>query len=127
MKKIIPTALLGVAGLTTVGLISMSAPAIGADEALKRDDDSVEMVLVAADDDDDTNDDALDTSGVGDTSTGVSNTNDATASNTTGVSRDRDLSRDDLTRDLTNDGPGTLTRDTTGNLTNDNSRNDTRG
>ena len=55
MKKIIPTALLGVASLTAIGLIGMQAPAVNADEALKRDDDSVELVLVADDDDDDTN------------------------------------------------------------------------
>lgn len=52
-------------------------------------------------------------------------TNDATRSNFTAISRDRDLSRADLTRDLTRDG-GDLTRDLTRNLTNDASRNDTR-
>ena len=43
----------------------------------------------------------------------------------TGVSRDRDLSRGDKTRDWTRDG-GDKTRDKTANSTNDRSRNDTR-
>jgi hypothetical protein len=43
----------------------------------------------------------------------------------TGVSRDRDNSRRDLTKDWTRDG-GDKTRDFSRNLTNDKSRNDTR-
>ena len=52
--------------------------------------------------------------------------NDNTGSRETRVSRDRDLSRDDLTKDRTKDGPGTSTRDFSQNRTNDGSRNDTR-
>ena len=52
-------------------------------------------------------------------------TNDGTRSNYTGVSRDRDRSRGDVTKDWTMDG-GDRTRDLTRNLTNDRSRNDTR-
>lgn len=52
-------------------------------------------------------------------------TNDGTRSNYSAVSRDRDRSRGDLTKDFTRDG-GDLTRDLTRNSTNDKSRNDTR-
>ena len=124
MKKLIPSALLSIAGLTTVGLIGMQAPVVSADEFAKREDDAVELVLVADDDDDDTNDD---TDGGGDApNTGASAaTGDGTRSNFTGVSRDRDASRGDKTRDWTRDG-GDNTRDRTANQTNDRSRNDTR-
>ena len=53
-------------------------------------------------------------------------TNDNTRSNYSKVSRDRDRSRGDLTRDLTRDGGNGLTRDLSRNATNDRSRNDTR-
>lgn len=53
------------------------------------------------------------------------NTRDKTNSRVTPVSRDRDKSRFDLTKDWTMDG-GEFTRDRTKNSTNDNSRNDTR-
>ena len=122
MRKLIPTTLLGIAGLTAVGLVGMSSPVVAssADEVAKRDDDAPSLVLVADDDDDDTNDDD-------DTMTGASaNTNDNTASNFTGVSRDRDVSVSDKTRDWTMDG-GDSTRDWSANRTNDRSRNDTRG
>ena len=124
MKKIIPTALLGVASLTAIGLIGMQAPAVNADEALKRDDDSVELVLVADDDGDDTNGNTNDDDTNDDTRS--RETNDNTRSNFTGVSRDRDNSRGDKTRDWTRDG-GDRTRDKSANQTNDRSRNDTRG
>ena len=123
MRKILPTTLLGVAGLTAFGLVAMATPVVSAtpDEAAKRDDDAPSLVLVADDDDDDTNDD--DTR----SRTGASaNTHDNTRSNFTGVSRDRDASRGDKTRDWTRDG-GDRTRDWSANKTNDRSRNDTRG
>lgn len=126
MKKIIPTALLGVASLTAIGLIGMQAPAVNADEALKRDDDAVELVLVADDDDDDTNDDTNGDDG-GDTQSRSRETNDNTNSRYSAVSRDRDISRGDKTRDWTRDGAGdTKKRDWSANSTNDRSRNDTR-
>jgi hypothetical protein len=123
MKKLLPTTLLGVAGLTVIGLIGTTSPIVAStsDEAAKRDDDAPSLVLVADDDDDDTNDD--DTR----SRTGASaNTHDNTRSNFTGVSRDRDASRGDKTRDWTRDG-GDRTRDWSANKTNDRSRNDTRG
>ena len=119
MRKLLPTALLSIAGMAVIGLVGMSAPVVSstADEAAKREDDTPSLVLVADDDDDDTRD----------TRTGASaNTNDNTASNFTGVSRDRDNSRGDKTRDWTRDG-GDRTRDWSANKTNDRSRNDTRG
>lgn len=125
MKKLIPTMLLGLSGAVLVGLIGMQAPAV-ADEAVKRDDDAVELVLADDDDDDDTNDDTNDATDGGDTSAPSLATNDNTNSRVTGVSRDRDISRGDLTKDFTSDGPGNNNRDFSANSTNDNSRNDTR-
>ena len=125
MRKLIPTALLGVAGLTTVGIIGMQAPMVSADEVVKREDDAVELVLVADDDDDDTNDgdDTQTRSRTGNSR----DTNDNTRSNFTNVSRDRDISRSDKTRDWTRDGAGDKKkRDWSANRTNDRSRNDTR-
>lgn len=113
MKNLLPTALLGVAGATAIGLVAMQAPAVNADEAVKREDGAVELVLVADDDDDDTAD--------ADTDDG-----DDTNSRFSAVSRDRDLSRGDLTRDWTTDGAGDKKRDWSANKTNDRSRNDTR-
>ena len=51
--------------------------------------------------------------------------NDGTNSRVTPVSRDKDRSRGDLTKDWTRDG-GDRTRDWSRNTTNDKSRNDTR-
>ena len=123
MKKLIPTALLGIAGATAIGLIGLQTPAVNADEALKREDDAVELVLVADDDDDETNDDETDDGG--DTRSRSRETNDHTNSRHSAVSRDRDLSRGDRTRDWTRDG-GEQKRDWSAHDTNDRSRNDTR-
>lgn len=123
MRKLLPTALLGISGVVTVGLFAMQAPTVTAnvgDEFAKREDDSAELVLVDDDDDADSN---------GDTSrfTGYSrSTGDNTRSNFTRVSRDRDWSRSDKTRDWTHDGVGPWKRDWSGGRTNDNSRNDSR-
>ena len=129
MRKLLPTALLGVAGLTAFGLIGMSSPVVSsaADEAAKREDDAPSLVLVADDDDDDTFDDDTNDDTDSPSYTGQSrDTNDNTNSRVTGVSRDRDKSRGDKTRDWTRDG-GDRTRDWSANKTNDRSRNDTRG
>lgn len=74
--------------------------------------------LFAADDDDDGGDD--------DTRSRSRKSFDRTNSRFTGVSRDRDQSRGDLTRDRTKDGPGGKKRDWSRHHTNDRSRNDTR-
>ncbi|QWC83830.1 hypothetical protein KLP28_09285 [Nocardioidaceae bacterium] len=135
LRRIIPTTLLGVAAATVVGLIGFSTPTVAsadADPAVKRDEDVVEIVLVD-DDDDDTNRTRGTRTRGGATNdatndaTGDSRSrNDNTNSRFTAVSRDRDVSRGDLTKDFTRDG-GDRTRDWTKNATNDRSRNDTRG
>ena len=115
----------GIAGLVTTGLLALPvASAFAADDAaLKRDEDTPDVVLVADEDVDDT----ADRFG-GDTrsrNSGSANSNDATNSRMSGVSRDRDHSRGDKTRDFTRDG-GDRTRDRSAGGTNDRSRNDTR-
>jgi hypothetical protein len=121
--KLLPISTLGLAGLVGVGLMSFPATTAAADlgdEAVtKREDNVTELVLVDDDDNDDTNDRSR--------NTGFSrSTGDNTRSNFTRVSRDRDKSRSDKTRDWTRDG-GDRTRDWSQNRTNDRSRNDTRG
>ena len=118
---------LGIAGLVAAGALAFPAATAFADDAAKRDEDTPDVVLTADDDDDDTNaTNSGDDSG-NDTNTGNSvSTNDGTRSNFTPVSRDRDLSRSDTTKDFTKDGPGGKKRDWSGGQTNDNSRNDSR-
>ena len=114
----------GIAGLVTTGLLALPATSALADgtSAVKRDDDSPEIVLVADQDDDDTNDG----SGTNTRSRSrTGNSNDGTNSRHSAVSRDRDHSRGDLTKDRTRDG-GDRTRDWSAHQTNDRSRNDTR-
>lgn len=125
MKKLLPIGTLGLAGLVGAGLMALPGTTVAAsvdeEAAIKREDSATELVLVSDDDDDDD-------TGNTNTNTGASlSTNDGTRSNFTAVSRDRDLSRSDKTKDFTFDGPGdTRTRDLTANHTNDRSRNDTR-
>lgn len=123
MKKIMSATTLGITGLVTVGLLALPSTSASAQDYAKREDDTVDLVLMDDHDDDDTFDDDDD-----DTFSNTGNsasTNDGTRSNFTGVSRDRDLSRSDKTKDWTRDG-GDRTRDHSANHTNDNSRNDTR-
>lgn len=129
MKKLIPVGTLGLAGIVGAGLMALPgstvAASTGDDQVAKREDHVTELVLVDDDDNDDTND------GTGTNTrsrnTGASrSTNDNTRSNFTRVSRDRDLSRCDKTKDWTRDG-GSRTRAWTADRTNDRSRNDTRG
>jgi len=119
------SATFGTATLLAVGLLSMSNASAAESDLAKREEDRVDLVLVEDRDDDDTNDDTDTGGGMGDSGTG--NSNDATNSRFTGVSRDRDLSRGDKTRDWTRDGAGDTKRDWSANRTNDRSRNDTRG
>ena len=126
MKKIMSVATLGITGLVTAGLLGLPGTASAGPDYAKRDEDGVDLVLMDDDDDDDTNDGDTDTNTNGDTNTGYSkSTNDNTNSRFTAVSRDRDISRSDKTKDWTRDG-GTRTRDHSANKTNDASRNDTR-
>jgi hypothetical protein len=131
MKKLIPVGTLGLAGIVGVGLMALPgstvAASIGDDQVGKREDHVTELVLVDDDDNDDTNDNSGTNTNSRSRNTGFSrSTNDNTRSNFTKVSRDRDLSRSDKTKDWTRDG-GSRTRDWTADRTNDRSRNDTRG
>ena len=138
MNKLLTTGTVGVATAVAAGLMAFGTPSAFADGDvyLKR-YDGADSELTTVDDD------ADDTEGRGDTNTG-SNTNTGTNTNTrtnsrskdsrdgtnsrhTAVSRDRDHSRGDKTRDWTGDGPGKKKRDWSSNKTNDRSRNDTRG
>jgi hypothetical protein len=127
-KSLLPIGTLGVAGLVGVGLLSFPTTTVSAglgDEAVtKRDDQAVELVLVDDDDDDDSKADSRSRTTRG---TGSSRSRaDGTNSRYSKVSRDRDRSRGDLTKDWTKDGPGSRTRDFSQNKTNDRSRHDTR-
>jgi hypothetical protein len=114
------TVMMGLAG----GVLA--APAKDSEElAAKREEDSIVLVAAEEDDDDDDSNGLAGTNSKSGNSSGV-NSNDRTNSRHTGVSRDRDYSRGDLTRDRTKDGPGGSKRDWSQNHTNDRSRNDTR-
>lgn len=123
MRTTVKIGLGTVAGAVGAGLLAFpAAQASDSDVFWKRDDDRADVVMtVSDDDDDDTNDN---TNSNDDDTSGV-DSNDSTGSRVTGVSRDRDLSRGDKTRDWTRDG-GDKTRDRSANQTNDKSRNDTR-
>ena len=119
------------AGVLGVGALAVgsTASADESDPTAKR-EENVSVVLTADDDgDDDTN--TGNTGNTGGTGTGSVNrdgsgvSRDGTGSRYTGVSRDRDQSRGDRTKDWTRDG-GDRTRDFSQNRTNDGSRNDTR-
>ena len=128
-KKLLPLGTLAVAGAVTLGVVAMTGSVTSAadrDAYVKREETATSLVLVADDDDDDSND-ASDTGWSKSTiGTGSSRSRaDGTNSRYTKVSRDRDHSRGDKTKDWTRDG-GDRTRDLTPNLTNDRSRHDTR-
>ncbi|QIX27303.1 hypothetical protein ncot_12345 [Nocardioides sp. JQ2195] len=147
VKKTFSVTAAGLAGVVAGGLIAMQAPAVsmgsdqrddkggdkGGDQVVaKRDDDMPDLVLVSDDDDDDDTNDRDTRSQVSRQSrnTGLSRaTNDNTRSNFTRMSRDRDHSRSDKTRDWTRDGvkQGQASdRDWSANRTNDRSRHDSR-
>ena len=113
------------AALLGLGLFALtqSTSATADDMVAKRDDSSTVLLSHDDDDDDDDGNDDDETGASSPSGTGVSN--DGTGSRVTAVSRDRDISNDDLTKDMTRDG-GDLTRDFSQNHTNDASRNDTR-
>jgi hypothetical protein len=110
--------------------LPVAAVASGNDEAYRAREEDV-YVLSAVDDDDD-GDSGMGNTGTtnsgdaGNTNTSGDDSNDGTNSRHSAVSRDRDRSRGDLTKDRTRDGKGDATRDHSRNHTNDKSRNDTR-
>ena len=131
MQALFRATIAAFAALLGLGLFAMTAstPA-SADDVVAKREDSANVLLSEDDDDDDDDDDDNDdddddddTGASSPSGTGVSN--DGTGSRVTAVSRDRDISNDDLTKDRTMDG-GDPTRDLTQNHTNDASRNDTR-
>ena len=124
MQALFRATIAAFAALLGLGLFAMTAstPA-SADDVVAKREDSATVLLSEDDDDDDGDDDDDDTHGPADDASGISN--DGTNSRVTAVSRDRDVSRGDLTKDMTMDG-GDLTRDLSQNHTNDASRNDTR-
>jgi hypothetical protein len=107
---------------TAIGLAVPGLAAAGseADAVLREDDEGVVLAASADDDGDDTH-----TGNTG-ANSGTGDSNDATGSRHTGVSRDGENSVGDLTRDRTRDGAGGGRIDRSGNGTNDRTRNDTR-
>lgn len=125
MKNLLRTGI-----LTLAGSVGLELAGTGAAQAMPSDTSDVLLnkrelssIVLAVEDDDDDDDTGTNTG----TKTGNSGTgtNDATNSRVTAMSRDRDRSRGDLTRDWTRDG-GDRTKDFSRYLTNDSSRNDTR-
>lgn len=140
MKKPLMLTVSALGGLTAAGVavsvLAWPAQAGDAQLAVKREQDTADVVLVTDDDDDidddlraraaDDDTDATD----GDTRTGnTGNTGNTRADNSrTGTRSGRDHSRTGRAKvDWTNDGPGTKTRDWSRNHTNDRSRHNTRG
>lgn len=123
MDKLLRAAIMAFAGLFAMGMVSFApAAAAGSDDRqAKREDGPAQVVTV---DEDDADDDTGNTGNTGYNS-GTGNSNDGTNSRHTAVSRYRDISQGDLTKDWTRDG-GDRTRDHSRNYTNDSSRNDTR-
>lgn len=119
---------LAVAGAMVMGMPGAAlGGALDEHQAVFSRDDEDGYLITAVEDDDD-----LEVAGFTDDNTGATNSftsgvdsNDHTGSGYTGVSRDRDYSRGDKTRDFTRDG-GDRTRDRSAGHTNDRSRNDTR-
>jgi hypothetical protein len=144
MHKILQIGTLGLAGLTTTGLIAFTAPAAVAsdghrkDTVFKRDDDGGSVVTTARHGDDDDDDDATNAGSDTNTNAGT-NTNDTNTNTGAGAAADgddtgastrgqnTDHSRGAQVRDMTNDGPGSGNVDHSRDHTNDNSRHNTRG
>ncbi len=125
---------LALAGILTGALMAYAVPTAfaGDGEAFKRNDDGPDVVTTVDEDDDDDSaagrsDDTTKTGGDNTSfNSGTGDSNDGTNSRETRVSRDKDLSRDDKTKDWTRDGKGPIKRDWSHNSTNDGTRNDTR-
>lgn len=125
MNRVSKTMVVLMSLLLTLGTVSLAWA--GASKVTKQDgvlarEEEIEEAFIAEDDGDDTGGNSHNTGG---NSQDTSRSNDNTGSRHTSVSRDRDRSRGDRSRDWTRDG-GDKTRDHTGNKTNDGTRNDTR-
>lgn len=131
-KKPIAAAGTGVVGLLGAGLaVSLLAwptsTANASDVAVKRDEDTPDIVLVSDDDDDDATDNTVRARDLTDTRSRASRTGNSGDRSRTGARSGRDDSRSGrAVRDWTDDGPGRNNRDWTVNHTNDRSRHNTR-
>jgi hypothetical protein len=143
MKALMRTGIATLAASVGAGLVVMGVGAASADggddQAYAKREDNVKEWVVQADDDDDADDDGkfradnTNTNSKSRASRGTRHSResggrsgDHTGSRGSAVSRDRDHSRGDKSRDWTRDGKGPKKRDFSANLTNDRSRNDTR-
>lgn len=132
-KKPVVVAASGLVGLMasglTVSLLAWPSEAGTQDLAVKREEDTPDIVLVNDDDDDDTRDDSVRARAAADTDTrtGVSRSGNSGDRSRTGARSGRDDSRSGrAVRDWTHDGVGPVKRDWSANRTNDRSRNNTR-
>jgi hypothetical protein len=125
------------AGLVVVG-VGVASASNDDQTYAKREDNAKEWILTADDDDDGDDDNRLSgtntntntgsriSRGTRHTRESSGRSGDRTGSRHTRMSRDRDRSRGDKSRDFTRDGKGGPKRDFSANLTNDRSRNDSR-
>lgn len=132
-NKPVVAAASGLAGLLATGLavslLAWPAEAGPQDLAVKREEDTPDIVLVDDDDDDDTRDDTVRARAAADTATNsrISRTGNSGDRSRTGARSGRDDSRSGrAVRDWTHDGAGPMKRDWSANRTNDRSRNNTR-
>lgn len=132
-KKPVVVAASGLVGLMasglTVSLLAWPSQAGAHDLAVKREEDTPDIVLVNDDDDGDTRDDTVRARAAADTDTRsrISRTGNSGDRSRTGARSGRDDSRSGrAVRDWTHDGAGPLKRDWSANRTNDRSRNNTR-
>lgn len=113
----------------TVSLLAWPSEAGTHDLAVKREEDTPDIVLVTDDDDDDPRDDTVRARAAADTATHsrISRTGNSGDRSRTGARSGRDDSRSGrAVRDWTHDGAGPAKRDWSANRTNDRSRNNTR-
>jgi hypothetical protein len=105
-----------------LGLVLTAGPQKAGDDLAYAKREELDEIELAGDDDDGNSGN----SGNSRSFTSGVNSNDRTGSGHTAVSRDRDRSRGDKTRDWTRDRTDNRTRDRSGGKTNDRSRNDSR-
>lgn len=129
MNTLLKTGTIGLASLVTAGVVAWQAPtALAQDDdpaATKRDDDTHVVVTTVDDDDDD--DTGLDGTGTQTRTNGVDTNTNNTSTHTRTRGNDRDDSRHQQVRDLTNDGAGSGNVDHSRHDTNDGTRHNTRG
>jgi hypothetical protein len=112
-------------GMGTMGTAVLAGETV--EKAVLREGET-DVAIVEYDDDDggDGTGNTGNTGGGGSFNSGTGNSNDGTNSKVTPVTKDKDRSHDDLTKDRTKDGPGGKKRDWSKHQTNDSSKNDSR-